>query len=97
MPPCPLDIPPFSQSKFRHLLLFELRKWGEKRGADFYCHKDGLVIELDGDVHDKQMEEDARRDKALAEMGLRILRFRNEEVVRDLSAVLRKVRELISI
>ncbi|MBM3182222.1 MAG: DUF559 domain-containing protein [Chloroflexi bacterium] len=28
-------------------------------GADFYCHKAGLVIELDGDIHDLQKEEDA--------------------------------------
>src|SRR3990172_8706295 len=56
--------------------------------VDFYCHKAGLVIELDGDIHDLQQEEEARREKVLREMGLRVVRFRNEEVVRDLSAVL---------
>ena len=39
--------------------------------VDFYCHKAELVIELDGDIHDLQQEEDARRDKVLREMGLR--------------------------
>jgi very-short-patch-repair endonuclease len=39
--------------------------------VDFYCHKAGLVIELDGSVHDEQIEEDAQRDKVLKEMGLR--------------------------
>ena len=47
-----------------------------------------MVIEVDGDIHDLQQEEDARREKVLREMGLRVVRFRNEEVVRDLSAVL---------
>ncbi|MFT3891304.1 MAG: DUF559 domain-containing protein [Anaerolineales bacterium] len=28
--------------------------------VDFYCHKAALVIELDGDIHDLQQEEDAR-------------------------------------
>jgi len=56
--------------------------------VDFYCHEAGLVIEVDGDIHDLQQEEDARREKVLREMGLRVVRFRNEEVVRDLSAVL---------
>jgi very-short-patch-repair endonuclease len=63
--------------------------------VDFYCHKAGLVIEVDGDIHDLQQDEDARREKALSEMGLRIVRFRNDEVVRDLFAVAGKVKELL--
>ena len=63
--------------------------------VDFYCHKAALVIEVDGDIHDLQQEEDARREKVLNEMGLRVVRFRNEEVERGLSAVLGKVRELV--
>jgi hypothetical protein len=35
------------------------RIWGRKVGADFYCHKAALVIEVDGDIHDLQQEEDA--------------------------------------
>ena len=64
--------------------------------VDFYCHTAGLVIEVDGDMHDLQQEEDARREMVLKEMGLRIIRFRNEEVEKNLSAVLRKIHELIS-
>lgn len=50
--------------------------------VDFYCHKAALVVEVDGDVHDLQQEEDERREKVLTEMGLRIVRFGNDEVVR---------------
>ncbi|GJQ33875.1 MAG: hypothetical protein HBSAPP04_27140 [Ignavibacteriaceae bacterium] len=64
--------------------------------VDFYCHKSALVVEVDGDVHDLQQEEDKRREKALNEMGLKIVRFRNDEVVRNLSAVVGRIRELIS-
>ncbi|MFZ5819171.1 MAG: DUF559 domain-containing protein [Chloroflexota bacterium] len=39
--------------------------------VDRYCHQAGLVIEVDGDVHDLQKEEDERREKVLSEMGLR--------------------------
>jgi len=28
-------------------------------GADFYCHKAALVVEVDGSIHDDQKEEDA--------------------------------------
>ena len=64
-------------------------------GVDFYCHKAALVIEVDGDVHDLQQEEDTRREKVLGEMGLRMVRFRNEEVERGLSAVLGKISRFI--
>ena len=66
--------------------------------VDFYCHKSALVVEVDGDIHDLQQEEDARREKALSELGLRMVRFRNDEVVRDAarSTVVGKIRELVS-
>ena len=64
--------------------------------VDFYCHKAGLVVEVDGDIHDLQQQEDARREKVLRMMGLRIARFRNDEVLKDLSATVGKIREIIS-
>jgi very-short-patch-repair endonuclease len=63
--------------------------------VDFYCHKAGLVIEVDGDVHDLQKEEDERREKVLSALGLRIVRFRNDEVVRELSAVVGEIKSCI--
>ena len=66
--------------------------------VDFYCHKADLVIELDGSVHerDEQKESDAERDKALGEMGLRVFRLKNEDVIGNSRGVLEKIRELIS-
>lgn len=61
--------------------------------VDFYCHQAGLVIEVDGDIHDLQKEEDERREKVLREMWLKIVHFGNDEVVRDLSAVVGKIKE----
>ncbi len=52
--------------------------------VDFYCYKAALVIEVDGDIHDLQPEEDARREKALNELGLQIVRFKNEDVIKNL-------------
>jgi very-short-patch-repair endonuclease len=65
--------------------------------VDFYCHKADLVVEVDGDIHDLQPEEDARREKVLREMGLTIVRFRNEEVLKDLPTVVARIRSLISV
>jgi len=63
--------------------------------VDFYCHKAGLVIEVDGDIHDLQQEEDVVWEKALSEMGLRIIRFRNHEVLKNLSEVVEKIKNLV--
>jgi very-short-patch-repair endonuclease len=65
--------------------------------VDFYCHKSALVVEVDGDVHDLQKEEDARRERALSELGLRIVRFRNDEVLKNVSVVATKIQKMISV
>ena len=64
--------------------------------ADFYCHKAELVIELDGGIHGAQKEDDAKRDKALKELGLRVVRIKNEDIMKRLPQVVAKVQELIS-
>jgi very-short-patch-repair endonuclease len=61
--------------------------------VDFYCHKAALVVEVDGDVHDFQWEEDARREKVLTDLGLRVVRFRNEQILKDWSMVLERIKE----
>jgi hypothetical protein len=63
--------------------------------VDFYCHKAELVVEVDGNIHDLQQEEDAKREKALSELGLRVIRFRNDEVARDLSGVVERIKQFI--
>jgi very-short-patch-repair endonuclease len=64
--------------------------------VDFYCHKAALVVEVDGDIHDLQQEEDARREKVLSEMGLRIVRFRNDEVLKNLSTVVGSIKQRLA-
>jgi very-short-patch-repair endonuclease len=55
---------------------------------DFYCHAAGLVVEVDGDIHLEQQEYDRERDKHLSARGLRVLRFYNTDVNKDIEAVL---------
>ena len=63
--------------------------------VDFYCHKAALVIEVDGDIHDLQQEDDARREMVLGELGLRIVRFGNDEVAKSLYTVVGNIRKLV--
>jgi very-short-patch-repair endonuclease len=56
--------------------------------ADFYCHSLGLVVEVDGPVHDQQQEYDQVRDEVLSTRGLTVLRFKNQEIMEDVLTVL---------
>jgi very-short-patch-repair endonuclease len=70
------------------------RQYAVKRFIfDFYCPAARLVIELDGSIHDEQMqqERDAARTEALEAHRYRVIRFRNEEVFNDLQAVLDRI------
>jgi very-short-patch-repair endonuclease len=59
--------------------------------VDFYCHRAGLAVELDGKIHEFQQEYDGERERLLAEYGIRVLRFKNDEVVADLAGVMEKI------
>ena len=61
--------------------------------VDFYCASAKLAIEIDGEAHLLAIEYDAVRDRALAEMGIRTLRIRNQEVDEDLDKVLKTIAE----
>jgi len=55
------------------------------------------VIEVDGSVHDSRdaKESDEGRTYELKELGITVLRFRNEEVLNDMSLVLKKIKEVV--
>ena len=60
---------------------------------DFICYEARVVIELDGGQHAHlQREYDVKRGQALAEQGYRVLRFWNDDVLRDIDAVLEAIR-----
>ena len=59
--------------------------------VDFYCHAAKLVIEVDGEIHQRQLEYDQARDRILTARGLRVLRIRNDEVMQDLERVLAQI------
>jgi very-short-patch-repair endonuclease len=58
---------------------------------DFYCAEKKLVIEVDGRIHDFQVLYDRDRDDIMTELGLRVLRIQNDELI-DLDAILVKIR-----
>jgi len=61
---------------------------------DFYCHEFLLGIEVDGNEHENEAakEYDLNRTAELESLGITILRFKNEEVLTDLSKVMTGIR-----
>ena len=57
--------------------------------VDFYCASAKLVIELDGSQHYEKSgkESDKKRDEYLNSLGLKVLRYSNEEVNKEFIAV----------
>jgi very-short-patch-repair endonuclease len=62
--------------------------------ADFYCHESQLVVEVDGGYHNlvDQQAYDKWRTEELAQMGISVIRFTNEQVEKDLNGVLAEIR-----
>ena len=62
--------------------------------VDFYCHTASLVIEVDGKIHEQQIEYDLERDKILSARGLHLLRFKNEEITEKIDQVLMQIYQI---
>ena len=66
--------------------------------VDFFCPERSLVIEVDGDVHhtETQQTKDLERENHLKSLGLQILRYTNDEIIKNLDGVLKDLtRQLL--
>jgi very-short-patch-repair endonuclease len=63
--------------------------------ADFYCDIKKTVIELDGHIHESILEYDQFRDTEMLNLGLHILRIKNEELL-DIKEVLKKIETYLN-
>lgn len=66
--------------------------------VDFYCPELNLAIELDGDSHfdDTRRAYDQQRQQWLERIGVRVVRFRNDEVLQAVDVVLDRLRSAIT-
>ncbi len=65
--------------------------------VDFYCHDLKLVVEIDGSIHETeiQRERDENRTFMIEELGLKVIRFENQLVMNDISKVLLEIKKHI--
>jgi len=62
--------------------------------VDFYCPKYKLAIELDGEVHfnEEQQEYDKQRTQFLNSVGVNVIRFENSDVFKNTERVLEIIK-----
>jgi very-short-patch-repair endonuclease len=59
--------------------------------VDFYSPAHRLAIEIDGEIHKFQEQEDSFRTQTLEELGIKVIRFWNHEVEHCLDIVLESI------
>ena len=61
--------------------------------VDFYCVKIKLVIEVDGNIHELPENKvyDIGRSQILNDFGIKVIRFTNEEIIKDIEKVIKKI------
>ena len=64
--------------------------------ADFYCHELGLVIEVDGSIHDDEDIKlyDSDRTSILNDLSIIVIRFRNERILGNIDEVLIEIKTI---
>lgn len=63
--------------------------------ADFYCPSKKLVIELDGSHHLEAKERDQERTDYLNNLNIKVLRFWNNDIKKDLGGVILQIKKHI--
>jgi very-short-patch-repair endonuclease len=66
--------------------------------ADFYCHEIGLVIEIDGCIHNVADNKlyDSDRTVVLNDFALTVIRFSNQKVLENIAEVLNEIKLIAS-
>ena len=63
--------------------------------ADFWCPSKMLIVEIDGEYHNKrkQKEADRRRDNILNERGFKTIRFTDSQIINNLPNVIQSIKK----
>ncbi len=62
---------------------------------DFYCAEKNFAIEIDGGVHDDSKEYDKYRDQLLESLGIKTLRIKDDEVIRNIDTVIEQIKNVL--
>ena len=62
---------------------------------DFYCSELNLAVEVDGSSHNNKRGYDEARDEFLQQIGIKTIRFTNDEILNDIDGVKRKITNFV--
>jgi len=63
--------------------------------VDFFCHELKLVIEVDGYTHNYKFKSDKLRQNKLESLGLKVIRFTDEDVKKHMNDVIGSIEATI--
>ncbi|MBT3667503.1 MAG: endonuclease domain-containing protein [Opitutae bacterium] len=63
--------------------------------VDFYCSEYMLAVEIDGDSHGEQEEYDRKRTERLNSLDVTVVRYSNEEVMKNIAGVYEDLKKKI--
>ncbi len=65
--------------------------------ADFYCHEEKVIIEIDGGIHNTEAQKiiDSQKTQTLENLGYKVIRFTNKDVIEHIESVLKKIEIVI--
>ncbi len=61
--------------------------------VDFYCRALGLAVEIDGRIHEHQVEHDSLRQAQLEKLGVRFFRVTNEDILYNMQWVMNQLED----
>jgi adenine-specific DNA-methyltransferase len=63
---------------------------------DFYCPEIGLAVEIDGGQHATNIEYDRARTKFINRLGIRVVRFWNNDITKNASGVYDELARIVA-
>lgn len=77
---------------------YKFRRQFSVRGyiLDFYCPHQKLAIELDGSIHKLSQEYDRYRTKYLEAFGIKVIRFTNNQIEKNIAVCLEIIKKFLS-
>ena len=62
---------------------------------DFYCSELMLGVEIDGNIHNDRVEYDKERINELNSLGIKIIRYFNDQVINNLDSVYKDLEKQV--
>ena len=63
--------------------------------VDFYSKNLGLVVEIDGWIHDFTQDDDRKRQQKLESYGLKVFRISNHDILYNMTVAVRALEDFI--